>query len=55
MIRKAFIYADGEPVRTAELMKWYYPSRDKLERWRWNEVATRSASVRRAHAVKENK
>jgi hypothetical protein len=39
-IRRAFIAADGEPVRTSVLMAWCYPTRTgKLERWRWNDVA----------------
>ena len=39
MIRRAFIYARGNPVPTRELMQWCYPRRDKLERWHWNVVA----------------
>src|SRR5262245_65429317 len=41
MIRKAFIFARGDPVPTSELMMWCYPRRDRetLERWRWNDVA----------------
>ena len=39
MIRRAFIAANGAPIPTSELMRWCYPGRDKLERWRWNHVA----------------
>jgi hypothetical protein len=39
MIRRAFIIANGEAIPTAELMRWCYPGRDKLEHWRWNDVA----------------
>jgi hypothetical protein len=39
MIRRAFVAANGAPIPTSELMRWCYPGRDKLERWRWNHVA----------------
>jgi len=38
-IRRCFAAANGEPVRTAELMDWVYFGRDKLEYWRWTDVA----------------
>jgi hypothetical protein len=34
----AFIYADGQPVPTAELMRWCY-SGHKLKRWHWHHMA----------------
>jgi hypothetical protein len=39
-IRRCFIAANGEPVRTAVLMEWVYPhAMGKLECWRWPDVA----------------
>jgi hypothetical protein len=39
-IRRAFIAANGEPVRTSTLMAWVYPhATGKLEVWRWPDVA----------------
>jgi hypothetical protein len=38
-IRRCFIDAKGAPVPTSTLLRRCYPGRDKLERWRWNDVA----------------
>jgi hypothetical protein len=38
-IRRCFAAFNGDPVPTAELMTWCYVGRDKLERWRWTDVA----------------
>jgi len=38
-IRRLFILSDGEPIRTSAMMAACYPGRDKLEHWRWGDVA----------------
>jgi hypothetical protein len=39
-IRRCLVAANGEPVRTSELMAWVYPhASGKLECWRWPDVA----------------
>jgi hypothetical protein len=42
-VRRCLVAAGGEPVRTAELMRWCWPRKRELERWRWNDV------IRAAH------
>jgi hypothetical protein len=38
-IRRAFIAADGLPVRTSTLMAWCWPRPRKFERWHWTCMA----------------
>jgi len=38
-VRRCFIAANGEAVRTADLMRWCYPSLSKFSRWHWWSVS----------------
>jgi hypothetical protein len=47
-IARCLLAANGEPVRTSELMAWCWPEPRKFKRWHWNVV------IRAAHPFGEN-